>query len=64
MSPAGLPVRKTPVIKPSLTVFGPARQPSSKILPQARSCAGFIRREYCFGFHQRPSLRRQVDQAA
>ena len=24
----GLPVRKAPVIKPSLTVFGPARQPS------------------------------------
>lgn len=42
MSPAGLPVRKTPVIKPSLTVFGPARQPSSKIFPRARSCPGFI----------------------
>lgn len=50
MSPAGLPVRKTPVIKSSLTVFGPARQPSSKILPQARSCARFIRRDIVLDF--------------
>jgi hypothetical protein len=30
----GFPVRKAPVIKPSLTVFRPMRQPSWKIFPQ------------------------------
>lgn len=57
VAPAGLPARKTPVIKPSLTVFGPARQPSSKIFPPRRSCAGFIRRDYCFGFRQCPVVK-------
>jgi hypothetical protein len=60
----GLPARKAPVIKPSLTVFGAVRQPSSKIFPQQASCTGFYCREYCFGFHKRRSPYRQVDQAA
>jgi hypothetical protein len=44
----GFPVRKAPVIKPSLTVFRSMRQPSWKIFPQRGSCAGFMRPEFLF----------------
>jgi hypothetical protein len=36
-----LPVRKTPVIESSITVFGPVRQPSQKLFPRRARCAGF-----------------------